>query len=169
MTDSRHTLDLAGLLRNIAHASLALLLVVALGACGDDGAGPEEYDDISGSYVGGIAGTSQGVTLAADLGLTINQSAEDLSGSWNLTGQASDGVNVVDIAGNGPLSGSIESGSNPSVNVTIVTNACPAYTAQYSGAYDSTNRRLTITGPVGLLDDSCNVVWSSSATIILTK
>lgn len=167
MTSERCTRDAAAAPRKPGHALLALIFAIALGACGDDSTGPESYEDISGTYVGSLAATSQGVTLVADFSLTFNQSSGDLSGSWSLAGQASDGVSVADILGSGTLSGTIQSGSNPSVNVTVA-NACPGYTAQFSGAYDSSNNRLTITGPVQILD-GCTVVWTSTTTIILNR
>jgi hypothetical protein len=107
--------------------------------------------------------------MAADLALTITQSSGSLSGSYAINGQLADGIDVVGISGTGNLSGNIASGNNPSVNITVVPAGCPGRTARFSGAYDSANQRLTISGPIEMFDNACQVVLSYPSTIILTK
>ena len=145
-----------------------------LASCSSDGAtGPGKtpvYDTIAGTYSGAMVGLSQGVGLNSIFSLTMNQNAGAISGSYGLSGTLSDGVTSVQVAGTGTLTGSIAQGSNPSVNLTIRTGACPNYTANFSGAYDSANHRLTITGPVEFFaNNSCTVVLSYVGTIILNR
>jgi hypothetical protein len=102
--------------------------------------------------------------------LTMNQSGGSISGSWGLVGVLSDGVNSLQIAGTGPLTGSVAAGTNPSVNVTVKSAACPSYSAAFSGAYDSTNRKITISGPVDIFAaNSCDVALRYNSTIILSR
>ncbi len=150
-------------------AATTLLLV----ACGDS-TGPEPtgptgptYESIAATYAGALVGNAQGIALTATFSITITQTGGDLSGSWSLVGTLNDGVVSVDVQGTGTLSGSIASGQNPSVNLTI-RNACANYEARFSGAYDSANRRLTIGGPVDILD-GCTVVITYQSTIILDR
>ena len=152
----------------------SLLLVTcttAASACaGDSGTGPRSYQSIAGSYAGTMVGLSEGVALNSTFGLTISQADGSLTGSWGLSGTLSDGVNSANVAGTGSLTGSVAAGNNPSVNITIRTPACPNYQAQFSGAYDVSNRRLTIAGPVEFFaDNSCTVVLSYPTTIILNR
>jgi hypothetical protein len=117
-----------------------------------------------------MVGLSQGVALNSIFSLTISQSGGTTAGTWGLSGTLNDGVSTVNVAGTGSLSGSVAAGNNPSVNLTVRTPACPNYQAQFSGAYDSANRRLTIAGPIEFFAaNSCNVVLRYSATIILTR
>src|SRR5690606_2507150 len=94
-----------------------LIATLALTACGgSDSTGPsgDGHENVSGSYAGVMSGTSQGVALAADFSLTLNQNQGSLSGSYALSGTLSDGVQSLDVAGTGVLTGSIASGDNPS-------------------------------------------------------
>jgi hypothetical protein len=152
-------------------AATALCGVLLLAACGSDGTGPGDvtYENVGGSYAGVMSGTSQGVALVADFSLTLNQNDEDLSGSYALSGTLSDGVQTLDVAGTGVLDGTVGAGSNPSVNVAVTPALCPTRTAQFSGTYDSANRRITLVGPVQFFDGACSVVLTYQMTIILTR
>ena len=158
-------------MRTISSVLLISVLTGVVGCGGDGATGPgKTYESIADSYAGAMVGVSQGITLNAVFSLTITQNAGSLSGSWSLSGDLSDGFETVDVLGTGTLTGTVASGNNPSVNITVRTPLCPNYQAQFSGAYDSTNRRLTIAGPVDFFaDNSCNVVLSYPTTIILTR
>lgn len=152
-----------------------LLTILSLGvaACGGDSStGPSAptHESIAGAYAGAMVGLSQGIALNATFSLTIAQTAGTTSGSWGLSGTLSDGFSSVNVVGTGTLTGTVAVGNNPSVNITIRTPACPNYRAEFSGAYDSANRRLTITGPVEFLaNNTCNVVLTYPTTIILNR
>jgi len=139
-------------------------------ACSKDATGPSPtYANIAGTYNGALAGTAQGVALQALFSITLTQSAGNLSGSYGLSGTLNDGVNLVTIQGAGTVTGTIAAGNNPSVNVTIRTALCPNYQAHFSGAYDSVNQKLTISGPVDILNNSCAIVLTYQSTIILSR
>ena len=147
---------------------LIFSLFLALAACGSDSTGPEvSYESIAGSYQGALVGNNNGILMESIFSLSIAQSSGDLSGTWSMTGTLTDGISTVPFQGTGNLSGTIQSGDNPSVNLRI-TNACSNYRADFSGVYDSPNRKLTINGPVDILD-GCEVVLTYPSTIILTR
>lgn len=150
---------------------LTVLWLSVAGCGGDSSTGPSTptYESIGGTYAGAMVGLSQGIALNATFSLTIAQTAGTTSGSWGLSGTLSDGFSSVNVAGTGTLTGAVAAGNNPSVNITIRTPACPNYSAGFSGAYDSANRRLTITGPVEFLNNTCNVVLTYPTTIILNR
>jgi hypothetical protein len=161
-------------MRAVRHPSRTLLALVllplTLAACGDSSTDPESrYDEIGGSYAGSMAGVSEGVLLEADFTLTIAQTAGNLGGTFALTGVLDDGFDQVSILGTGTLGGSIAAGTNPSVNFTLLPASCPNRPAQFSGSYDSTNRRLTLAGPVQIFDLQCGVFLNYQATIVLTR
>ena len=151
--------------------SAILATTVAITGCGGDSSGPStSFESIAGSYAGGLVGQAQGVNLNATFSLTISQSAGSVSGTWALQGTLDDGAQVVNVQGTGTLTGTIASGNNPSVNLVIKTGACPSYQAHFSGAYDSANSRLTITGPVEFFAaNTCSVVLSYQTTVILNQ
>lgn len=150
-----------------------LLLSVGLAAtvaCGSTGPSEPVYEIIADTYVGTLSGVTEGVALAADFALTISQSGGSLSGTWALDGILTDGVDVIGVAGTGTITGTIASGNNPSVNLTIREGICPNYQAQFSGAYDSANQRLTITGPIDVLDpDDCSILLRYQGSILLQR
>jgi hypothetical protein len=67
------------------------------------------------------------------------------------------------------VNGTIAAGGNPSVNLTFKAPLCPSYQANFSGAYDSVNRKLTISGPIDVLSANCAVLLSYVGTIILSR
>jgi hypothetical protein len=142
-------------------------VVVLLPACGD-ATGPS-FNDISGSYSGPLAGVSQGIGISANLTLTLTQNRGNVSGSWAMQGIVYDAFDTVSIQGTGTLAGSVAAGNNPSVNITIRTASCPNYSAQFSGAYDSANRRITMTGPIHILSATCGILLTYQFTIILNR
>jgi hypothetical protein len=149
-----------------------LTLSLLLAACGGDSgpAAPEvTYDRIAGSYAGGVAGVSQGVTLSGTFTLSLTQNDGTLGGTYAISGQLSDGFDVVGIQGTGALSGTIAPGDNPSVNLTVTPGSCSNRRASFSGAYDSTNRRLTLSGPLEIFRDDCTVALTYPSTIILER
>lgn len=148
---------------------MATLLLVS--ACGGDSTGPKAptYENIAGTYSGAMIGLTQGVALNAIFSLTIVQNAGVTSGSYGLSGTLNDGFTSVQIAGTGTLDGTVGSGANPSVNITVKSGSCPNYRADFSGAYDSANHRITLTGPVDILNNNCTVFLRYSGTIILNR
>lgn len=91
------------------------------------------------------------------------------SGSYAITGTLSDAFDVVQINGTGSLAGTIGSGTNPAVNLTVTSASCPNRTAQFSGSYDSANRKITISGPAQFIGDNCQVVLQYPAVSVLSK
>jgi len=152
--------------------SLIPLLVVLASACsgggGDSTAPPPSYNDVSGSYSGPMSGIDQGVIITADFAVTIGQNASTLSGTYALTGQITDGVTTAVIQGTGTLAGTIAAGTNPSVNLTAHSGSCPNHSATFSGSYDTSNQRMTITGPVQIYSTDCSsVLLTYQTTFIL--
>jgi hypothetical protein len=149
---------------------VALVMVLAFAACDSDTTGPSEnWQAVSGSYSGVMAGLSQGVAMDATFSMTLTQTRGDLGGAYAIQGVLTDGIDWVDVQGTGILSGSVGQGNNPSVNVTATSGFCTNKTVLFSGAYDSSNRRLTLTGPVEFYNDDCVTVLSYQTTMILTR
>ncbi len=144
---------------------------LSLTACGGDSpTNPTPtYNDISGSYSGALAGVSQGWVMTGTFTVSLTQSSGSLSGTYSLAGNVSSGLLVIPVQSTGTLSGTIAAGNNPSVNLTLKYPPCAAYSANFSGAYDTANRRLTMTGPVDLLDDTCGVALHYNGTFILNR
>jgi hypothetical protein len=155
-------------MRLIKLTTAALLL--SLVACSDSTGPGNNFESIAGSYDGVLAGLSQGIALDATFSLTINQTGGTATGSWALQGTLDDGFDLVTVQGTGNLSGTVASGTNPSVNLTVRTGSCPNYQAQFSGSYDSTNRVLTISGPVDFFAaGTCTVLLTFPSTILLYR
>ena len=148
-------------------SALALSATVACG--GDSGTGPSgnNYEQIANTWVGQLGGISQGVAIAGDFTITISQSGGSLSGTWAMDGGLSDGVDAVAIAGSGTIIGSVAAGSNPSVNLTIRSGACPGRQMDFSGTYDSPNSRLTLVGSVDIWYSDCTLFLKYPMTMVL--
>ena len=152
-------------------SALVLATSLSVAACGggDSSTAPApQYQSIAGTYSGPMSGLDQGVALAATVTVTITQNAGSLGGSYGLSGVLNDGVNQVAIVGSGTLTGTIAAGSNPSVNITVA-GICPGHSAQFSGAYDVANSRLTLTGPVQVFSADCStILLTYQTTFIMT-
>ena len=123
-------------LRHTKGITVALLMLLA--ACGGDSTGPGDnpgptFENIAGTYAGVLAGTAQGIALNGTFSITVTQSAGDLSGSYSTTGTLTDGIDTVPFQGSGSLTGTINSGTNPSVNITFRLGECPNYQADTEG------------------------------------
>ena len=150
----------------------AIVLLGATGCGSDSGTGPSasSYEAIGGSYAGAMVGLSQGVALSGTFTITIVQSEGTASGSWGMSVTLNDGTTQLPVNATGTLTGTIASGTNPSVNITVRQPACPNYHATFSGTYDSANRRLTLYGPVEFFGlNSCTVSLSYGMTVTLTR
>ena len=155
--------------RKAASWIAAVVLVLVSSGCGDSSTAPgASHEQISGTYRGELAGIQQGVALVADFSVTITQSQGDLGGSWSMAGELTDGFDYADIQGTGALTGTIGTGQNPSVNLTL-RGACPNYEARFSGSYDAANRLITLSGPVDVLAQNCTVLLSYPMVIILGR
>jgi hypothetical protein len=78
------------------------------------------------------------------------------------------GVNTVVVAGDGPVTGTVGSGRNPSVSLVVKSTACPNYQATFNGSYDSATGRITVTGPIDFFgSNTCNVALTYQSTITL--
>jgi hypothetical protein len=141
--------------------ALAVAAAVSLLACAEE---PMTYEDITGTYNGPLADSTQGVALSANFSVTIQQRHGGLSGSWSFEGTLNDGVNVLNINGTGSLTGHIQEGDNPTVYITI-RNECQGYTAEFTGGFDGT---LTIGGPIDI-HDNCFVFLTYWSMIILSR
>lgn len=155
-----------------ALVGLALAGGIVLAGCGGDGGtGPSvTYESVAGTYGGTMSGVTQGVALNASFVLTLTQSQGSLSGTYVLDGAVTDGVQVVPVAGSGTITGSIASGSNPSINFTVRTAACPNRPEQFSGTFDSANRRINAQGPVYVLDlTDCSILLNYQMNVVLQR
>jgi len=144
----------------------AALSAAACGGGSDSTAPAPQYQSIAGTYAGPMTGLDQGVAIAATITVTITQNAGSLGGSYGISGLLSDGVNQVSVVGSGSLNGTIAAGSNPSVNITVA-GVCPGRTAQFSGAYDVANARLTLVGPVQIFAADCSAVLLTYQTTFI--
>jgi hypothetical protein len=139
------------------------LFALACGG-GDDTSPTPTYADISGSFAGPISGTSEGVFLNATLTLTIAQNGASIAGYDAIVGT----LGGIPISGSGTFAGTVTSGNNPSVNITNV-QGCRSVQWTYSGSYDGANHRLTMTGPLYILDQDCSIVLTYSLTLLLSE
>ena len=101
--------------------------------------------------------------------LTITQNDGSLGGSYSIVGELSDGFDVLSMQGTGVLSGSIAAGNNPSVNIRITSGVCNNVSTNWSGAYDSTNRVITLNGNIPVTNGNCQVVLNYGTTGILRR
>lgn len=155
------------MIRTRITAFLAAAFIVACGS--DGGTGPTQtYESVAGSYVGSIAGVSQGLALSLDITFTIQQNGGSFTGSYASSGAVTDGIDVIQLAGNGTITGTVASGTNPSVSLTARDPACPNVPDQFTGSLDSANRKLTLTGNLHLVDLNCAVLATFPTTLIIT-
>jgi len=140
-------------------------------ACsGGDSTGPDKFENVAGSYAGNTSGLAQGIRLNATFSVSMTQSSGSMSGIWGLQGVLDNGLNTAVVAGNGPVTGTISSGKNPSVTLTVKSSACPAYQATFTGSYDSATGRITVSGPIDFFGSGgCNVVLTYQSTVTLSR
>ena len=142
--------------RHLAGSALLLLLPLAL-ACGDATGPDESFENISGVFQGELSGQTQGIALDGVFELQIVQNGGQLSGSSAVVGTLFDGVTTLPISGTSTVTGSVESGDNPSVSITTTSTTCPNQVTTFNGSYNSETRQITLTGNVGVTDGNCDV------------
>ena len=86
-----------------------------------------------------------------------------------ISGTLTDGVQQVPFEGTGVLDGTIESGDNPSVNITATNGTCTNQSANFTGTYDSANERINLQGPVDFFDDDCSVILTFPMNFVLDR
>ena len=166
----RLTIHERGKMRRRVSSAVAFAFLILTVACGGDASGPApSFENISGSYTGAMGGISQGIALDADFSLTLAQNAGSINGTYALQGELTDGIDVVGVQGTGAIAGTIASGNNPSVNLTVTPAGCPNRSTTFSGTYDVPNRRLTLIGPVDFFDNNCNTVLRYQMNMVLTR
>ena len=152
--------------RDLPTASILLFLA---GCGGDSGISPApSFANLAGTYTGEVVGRRQGVSLLASFSIAIIQNGGDLSGSYAITGTLRDGILEGSVQETGSFSGTIASGQDPSVNLTL-TNRCPNYSARFSGALDSANDLLTLSGPVDTFFNDCSIFLTYQSVILLHR
>ena len=151
--------------RDLPTASILLFLL----ACGGDSISPAPgFANLAGTFTGEVTGRRQGVLLLANFSITIIQNDGDLSGSYAITGTLRDGILEGLLQETGSFSGTVDSGQDPSVNITL-TNRCPNYSARFSGALDSANDLLTLSGPVDTFFNDCSIFLTYQSVILLNR
>ena len=150
--------------------SFVALALAVIGCGSGDSMTTASYSSVAGSYSGPVSGGPvQNYTFNEVLTLTIAQSSGSLSGTFSTVGLLYFGTNPSTIQSTGTFSGTINSGNNPSVNITIQVPGCPSYRGVFSGAYDSTNHKLTISGPFDFFNQgTCTVGLTFQETLILS-
>ena len=152
------------------------LFVLAIAACGlvagcdSSSTAPDEprYDDISGQFSASIAESTAGAVLVGRISFNISQNHGDISGTWTLSINVTtlNGVSVFE--GSGAFTGTIQPGGNPSVRVNVRSTDCP-WEAVYAGSHETSTRILRVTGPFDFLGAQCEVLASSTLTLVLTR
>jgi hypothetical protein len=141
-------------------------VAVAFALACDGGTKPPTYEYIAGTYAGVLSGTAQGIFLQSSFTIRITQDGGTLGGTYLLAGTLSNGVTTLPVEGRGPLAGTIEPGTNPSVSITATSATCPSVSETFSGGYNSTNHVITLTGTVNVVDAACQVVLTYPNTTI---
>jgi len=141
---------------HLTRATLLLVLPLAL-ACGDATGPDESFENVSGTFQGELGGQSQGIALDGVFELQLVQNDGQLSGSSAVVGTLFDGVTTLPISGTSTVTGSVESGDNPSVSITTTSTTCPTQITTFNGSYNSETRQITLTGNVDLTDGNCDV------------
>ncbi len=155
----------------------ALLLglgAILTGCGGDSPTDAITYENIAGTYTGTLSEVTEGITLTA-FSLTIVQSDGNLTGSYSIEGTLEDSFRQLPMHGPGNVSGTIALGQNPSVIINLLPGPpCGNVQDRFSGAYDSANRRITMTGTlaaIGLVGavDQCHYLFGHSTTVVLNR
>jgi hypothetical protein len=101
--------------------------------------------------------------------LILQQSGGSLSGSHQITGTLTQASGRVDLEGSGTLTGTVASGSNPSVSFTVRSGPCPSLTSDWSGSYASATGILTVTGTIHVITSTCVVLLTFPQTLVLRR
>lgn len=144
--------------------STLLIALVALGCSSSGTTTPLAYDNVAGNYTVPISSTS-GTPLSASLSFTVVQNGGALSGTEAVSGFLNGNL---PISGSGTFTGTIGSGVNPSVNITVTGSACQSVHETFSGSNDSANQRMTVVGPFYILNVDCSIALTYTLTLVLT-
>jgi hypothetical protein len=122
------------------------------------------YDSVAGSYAVPVSSTS-GTPLTATISFTIVQSSSALSGTEAVSGTLNGNI---PISGQGSFTGTIGSGTNPSVTIVVTGSTCTNVHETFSGSDDTANHRMTVAGPFYILNTDCSIALTYNLTLVLT-
>ena len=150
--------------------AVAVIVCSACSACGGKSTTDPTYADLSGRYSGDVSGVSQGQVISAVFSLVMTQAKGSTSGTSEMNGYIGSGSAAPAFGSPGTVKGTVGSGIDPAVAFTITSNACPAHTTQFSGTYNTANKKLILNGTLELYSaTSCAVTYSFPSTLLLVK
>lgn len=149
---------------------LSLALLVTLGCTTDPSSvGPSAtYNPIAGTYVGAVSGTTEGSTLEGPYTLNLQQSAGSISGSYSFVATFSTGT----LTMAGSVDGTMTAGDYPTVTLDLTHDICTNVKVRHTGTYDLALRRITLSGPIDLVNtqnNACSISRRLSTTVTMNR
>jgi hypothetical protein len=161
--------QITGFLRVSAWVCCALVVA----ACGGGPSGPTAvtYENVAGTWNGRVSGVSQGVTLDGTIVIDFQQTDGALTGGYNVNATLTNATQQSPLIGSVTLTGTITSGSSPTVSFTTRSTVCPNLPGEsWSGPFRPREGTLTITGTGHVISaGACAIVLNYPQTITLTR
>lgn len=129
------------------------MLALSLTGCSSDSGGdgsagptPPSYEDVTGSYIGTVAGATPPATITGTLTLSLTNSGSELGGTYAYSGTVTGGPTPGPFLAVGTVSGTLQSGPNPSMSA-LFTVPCTngSYSSGFGAIVASANRQITLT------------------------
>ena len=155
---------------------LAVIATLALAACGDSATEPDitptpTYESIAGIYVGSLRAEHDGIGIEVDFIFTLSQNGGKLTGvseSFTAFRDLSTGLLVASAPGEGSFTGTIATGSKPTVTLTDTNTTCGQREA-WTGIFDAANNTVTLNGKLVYTEEATCVVVIEFPVILFLK
>lgn len=157
--------------RRACLAGLVVLCVLPTG-CGDESLiGPDEFYRVAGPYTGAVEGVVSDGSFSGAMWISLSQSEGTLAGTYDFSGDfhhaAYDRRYYQD--GSGTVEGSLTSGPDARVTLTLTPDDCPDRVMSYQGGYDDGRRQISIAGALALSTELCDPLLSIPHSTILVR
>lgn len=152
-------------------AWLSVLTVVLL-ACGEESAiGPDEFHRVAGGYAGAIEETTSVGLFSGVILLSLSQSDGALTGTYDFNGDIyhTEHARRYYQGGSGTVEGSLGSGPEPQVSLTLTPDDCPARVMSYQGTYHDGPRQMRVSGTLLLSADWCEPLLDVPHGMVLQR
>jgi hypothetical protein len=129
---------------------------------------PAPYE-LAGTYQATVQAANDVAVLEAVVDLFIQQVGDQVQGSYTIQGAVTSGGSIVEIAGDGTLTGTVTPAEEPMIDILVRPSFCTSYEGSFTGRFVPTTGTIFLGGSVDILEIGCAVWLSFDVVLVLVR